>query len=381
MTKRNNGRSGPDDLATMLAALALARRGLGQVWPNPAVGCVLVGAGRTGRPGRVVGRGWTQQGGRPHAETEALKRAGRLARGATAYVTLEPCDHTGETPPCSTALIEAGIRRAVVAIEDPDPRTAGAGIRRLRAAGIDVAVGIAADAARDLNAGFFMRVAKGRPMFTLKTATTLDGRVATAKGESKWITGESARAFAHGLRAQHDAIMIGVGTALADRPALTCRLPGLADRSPVRIVLDSRLRLPADSPLVQTAIKVPVWIYAAQGAAAERQRELARPGVTVIEAETDDQGRPDLAWVAADLGRRGLTRVLVESGGALAATLLKKDLIDRIAWFRAPKLIGDDGRGAVAPFGLSGLGDAPAFVLDAVASAGADVLETYRRRS
>lgn len=378
MTKRSNGRSGPDDLATMLAALALARRGLGQVWPNPAVGCVLLGAGHGGR---VVGRGWTQPGGRPHAETEALKRAGRSARGSTAYVTLEPCDHVGETPPCSKALIEAGIRRAVVALEDPDPRTAGAGIRRMRAAGIDVAVGVAAEAARDLNIGFFMRVAKGRPMFTLKTATTLDGRVATAKGESKWITGESARAFAHGLRAQHDAVMIGVGTALADNPELTCRLPGLAHRSPVRIVLDSRLRLPAESPLVGTAAQVPVWIYAARGADAERRQALAKPGVAVIEAESDGEGRPDLAWVAADLGRRGLTRVLVESGGALAAALLKQDLIDRIAWFRAPKLIGDDGRGAVASFGLSGLGEAPAFTLNSVASAGADVLETYRRRS
>jgi diaminohydroxyphosphoribosylaminopyrimidine deaminase/5-amino-6-(5-phosphoribosylamino)uracil reductase len=375
VTKRNNGRSRPDDAATMLAALALARRGLGQVWPNPAVGCVLVGVER-----RIVGRGWTQPGGRPHAETEALKMAGSRAHGATAYITLEPCDHTGKTPPCSKALIAAGIRRAVVAVQDPDPRTAGAGIRRLRAAGIDVAIGIAADAARDLNAGFFMRVTKGRPMFTLKTATTLDGRVATAKGESKWITGENARAFAHGLRATHDAVMIGVGTSLADDPQLTCRLPGLEHRSPVRVVLDSSLRLPANSALVATAARVPVWIYAAQGAHGERRRALAKPGVTVIEAETDAEGRPRLGWVAADLGRRGLTRVLVESGGALAAALLKEDLVDRIAWFRAPKLIGDDGRGAVAPFGLAGLSEAPAFVLDSVASAGADVLETYRRQ-
>ncbi|HEX9703565.1 MAG TPA: bifunctional diaminohydroxyphosphoribosylaminopyrimidine deaminase/5-amino-6-(5-phosphoribosylamino)uracil reductase RibD [Rhodospirillales bacterium] len=362
----------------MLAALALARRGLGQVWPNPAVGCVLV---REDMGGRVVGRGWTQPGGRPHAETEALDRAGALARDATAYVTLEPCDHTGETPPCSKALVAAGIRRAIVAVEDPDPRTAGAGIARLKAAGIAVTEGVAAEAARQLNLGFFMRITKGRPMFTLKTATTLDGRVATAKGESKWITGESARAFAHGLRAEHDAIMVGIGTALADNPELTCRLPGLTHRSPVRVVLDSGLRLPPTSPLVETAGRVPVWIYDAPGAAAARRQALAKPGVTIIEAETDSHGRPDLGWVALDLGRRGLTRVLVESGGALAAALLKRDLIDRIAWFRAPKLIGGDGLGAVAPFGIGGLDEAPAFVLDSIASAGADVLETYRRRT
>ncbi len=364
------------DAAAMRAALTLARRGLGRVWPNPAVGCVLV---RPDLGHRVVGRGWTQPGGRPHAETEALKRAATLARYATAYVTLEPCNHRGETGPCTEALIAAGVERCVVAVADPDPRVAGTGLARLKAAGVAVTENVCADEAREINAGFFMRVVEGRPLFTLKTATTLDGRVATAKGESKWITGEGARAFAHGMRADHDAVMVGIGTALADEPELTCRLPGLEDRSPLRIVLDSRLLLPAASPLATTARRVPVWLYAGADADAAKRRALEAAGVVVIDAETGADGRPDLGWVAKDLGRRGLTRVLVESGGRLAAALVKRDLIDRIAWFRAPKLIGGDGLGAVDAFGISGLAEAPAFALESIADAGVDVLETYHR--
>ena len=365
-----------DDLNAMRAALSLARRGLGTVWPNPAVGCVLV---REDLDGRVVGRGWTQPGGRPHAESEALGRAGDQATGATAYVTLEPCNHEGETGPCSEALIGAGISRAVMALEDPDPRVSGQGAGRLKQAGIEVSLGLCEDEARHLNAGYLTRIAKGRPLFTLKTATTLDGRVATRNGDSKWITGDEARAFAHGMRADHDAIMIGIGTALADSPRLTCRLPGLEGRSPVRIVVDSHMRLPPDSPLAETAADVPTWLVTATGADADKQKALEAKGVIIIEAETDADGRPDLEFVAAELGRRGLTRVLVESGGELAAGLLKRDLVDRLAWFRAPTLIGGDGRGAVAAFGIDGLADAPSFARDSISAAGNDVLETYRR--
>jgi len=364
------------DATIMLAALSLARRGLGIVWPNPAVGCVLV---RRDLGHRVVGRGWTQPGGRPHAETEAVHRAGGLAKGATAYVTLEPCNHQGQTGPCAQALIETGIGAAVIALEDPDPRVSGAGIKRLEDAGIKVSVGICEDEARTLNAGYLMRVTQGRPLITLKTATTLDGRVATAKGQSKWITGAPARAFAHGLRADHDAIMIGIGTALADEPALTCRLPGLEDRSPVRIVADSRLRLPADSRLAKTANQVTTWVVTTAGSAGAKRKALEDKGVEVIEAETGADGRPDLDWLAAEFGRRGLTRVLVESGGELAAALVKADLIDRLAWFRSPKLIGSDGRGAIAAFGIDGIAEAPAFTRDSIFDAGADVLETYHR--
>ncbi|MCK5275514.1 MAG: bifunctional diaminohydroxyphosphoribosylaminopyrimidine deaminase/5-amino-6-(5-phosphoribosylamino)uracil reductase RibD, partial [Alphaproteobacteria bacterium] len=220
----------------MRAALALAGRGLGRVWPNPAVGCVLVD-----RDGRVTGRGWTQPGGRPHAETEALARAGGAAKGATAYVTLEPCVHHGQTPPCADALIEAGVARVIAATEDPDPRVKGGGLGRLRDAGIAVEAGLLREEAELLNAGYLMRQREGRPVVTLKLATTLDGRIATHAGESRWITGEAARARGHMMRARHDAIMVGIGTALADNPTLTCRLPGLEDRSPVRIVVDARL--------------------------------------------------------------------------------------------------------------------------------------------
>jgi len=377
--KKTNNQEKPtsgNDNHAMRAALSLAGRGLGSVWPNPAVGCVLV---REDLGWRTVGRGWTQPSGRPHAETEALARAGDLALGSTAFVTLEPCNHEGETPPCTEALISAGIKRCVIALQDPDPRVSGRGLKRLEAVGIAVSTGLCEDQARDLNLGFLTRINKGRPLFTLKTATTLDGRVATSEGDSKWITGAPARAFAHGMRGNHDAIMVGIGTALADAPSLTCRLPGLEGRSPVRIVADSKLRLPVDCPLVETANDVPTWVVTVLGADKGKVGALEGKGVLVIEAETDGDGRPDLDWVAAELGRRGLTRVLVESGGELAAALVKKDLVDRLAWFRSPKLIGDDGRGAVAAFGIDGLAQAPAFARDSISDAGNDVLETYRR--
>ena len=226
------------DQRWMQTTLGLARRGLGAVWPNPAVGCVIV------NDGRVVGRGWTQPGGRPHAETEALRRAGAMARGATAYVSLEPCCHWGQTPPCADALIGAGVRRVVVAIEDPDPRVAGNGVARLRAAGLVVDIGLGAGEAAEVNAGFLTRQRLGRPLVTLKLATSLDGRIATSSGESRWITAAPARERGHKLRAEHDAIMVGTATVLADDPQLTCRLPGLEHRSPVRVVPDRYLRIP-----------------------------------------------------------------------------------------------------------------------------------------
>jgi diaminohydroxyphosphoribosylaminopyrimidine deaminase / 5-amino-6-(5-phosphoribosylamino)uracil reductase len=228
------------DVEHMAAALSLAARNLGQVWPNPAVGCVVVDAA-----GRVVGRGFTQPGGRPHAETEALAMAGERARGGTAFVTLEPCAHHGKTPPCAEALIAAGIARCIAAIEDPDPRVSGRGLAMLRQAGIAVETGPLADQARTLNAGFLTRVTAGRPFVALKLATSLDGCIATRAGESRWITGEAARAFGHRLRATHDAIAVGSGTVLADDPELTCRLAGLEHRSPVRLVFDRRGRVPA----------------------------------------------------------------------------------------------------------------------------------------
>jgi diaminohydroxyphosphoribosylaminopyrimidine deaminase/5-amino-6-(5-phosphoribosylamino)uracil reductase len=363
----------PEDLRHMKAALALARRGLGAVWPNPAVGCVIV------RDGVIVGRGWTQPGGRPHGETEALARAGAAARGATAYVSLEPCCHWGRTPPCADALIEAGIARVVAPVEDPDPRVSGQGIARLRDAGIAVDVGLCAAEARGINAGFFLRVTAGRPLVTLKLATTLDGRIATHGGESRWITGEAARQQAHLLRASHDAVMVGSNTVLVDDPELTCRLPGLEGRSPVRVVVDGRLRLPLTARLVADARKLPSWVVTLAGGDAPRLEAFRACGVEVIEVEPDAAAGVDLGAALAALGERGITRILVEGGATLAASLLRAGLVDRVAWFRAPSVIGGDGIAAVTGFGLDRLAAAPRFRRDGVLELGPDLLETLSR--
>ena len=362
-----------NDAHFMRAALSLARRVLGTVWPNPAVGCVLV------KDGEVVGRGWTQPGGRPHGETEALARAGALAQGATAYISLEPCAHHGKTPPCADALIAAGIARAVVAIEDPDPRVAGRGLERLRTAGIKVETGIGAKEATEINAGFFKRIAEGRPLVTLKLASTLDGRIATASGESQWITGEAARDRAHLLRATHDAVMVGVGTVVADNPELTCRLPGLEARSPVRIVIDGSLRTPLTVKLIAHAKQVPTWIVHRHGADAARCQALRDCGVELIEVPVSESVEMDLTVAFAELGRRGLTRVLVEGGAGLAGELMEEGLVDRLAWFHAPMLIGGDGLPAIAAFGVEKLGMAPKFKRLSLETIGNDVLETLSR--
>jgi diaminohydroxyphosphoribosylaminopyrimidine deaminase/5-amino-6-(5-phosphoribosylamino)uracil reductase len=361
-----------NDLAFMRAALALARRGLGNTWPNPAVGCVIV------NDGCVVGRGWTQPGGRPHAETEALSRAGSAAKGATAYVSLEPCSHHGKTPPCAEALIAAGVSRVVAAIEDPDPRVSGRGMKRLRDAGIAVETGLCGEEAAELNAGFFSRVKEGRPLVTLKLATSLDGRIATASGESRWITGPAARERAHLLRATHDAVLVGTGTALADDPQLTCRLPGLDHRSPVRLVLDRHLHLPATLRLFVEPAAWPTWVAALPSADPARHAALAGQGVKIITAEPDAVGGIDLAALLRRLGDEGLTRLLVEGGGILAAALLRLGLVDRLVWMRAPMIIGGDGIAAIAALDLGALANSPRFTLLSSEVAG-DLIETYRR--
>ncbi|MET1025593.1 MAG: bifunctional diaminohydroxyphosphoribosylaminopyrimidine deaminase/5-amino-6-(5-phosphoribosylamino)uracil reductase RibD [Dongiaceae bacterium] len=354
----------------MRAALSLAARGLGRVWPNPAVGCVIVDPA-----GRVVGRGHTQPGGRPHAETEALRQAGAAARGATAYVTLEPCSHYGKTPPCAEALIAAGIARCVAALGDPDPRVSGRGLDMLRTAGITVDTGLLETEAAELNAGFLKRIRQGQPLVTLKLATTLDGRIATRRGESQWITGASARQRSHLLRAMHDAILIGSGTALADDPSLTCRLPGLGDRSPVRIVLDRRLRLKPESVLVRTARKTPVWLLTTGGHAAARLQPYLDAGVEVIAVP----GPGDPAAILSALGARGLTRLLVEGGAQLAAAFLAVDAVDRLVWMRAPGILGGDALAAIADLGLDKLTAMRRFDLRAAQIIDGESLETYRR--
>ncbi len=362
------------DLRWMRAALALARRGLGAAWPNPAVGCVIVDRDR------VVGRGWTQPGGRPHGETEALDRAGEAARGATAYVSLEPCCHWGRTPPCTDALIAAGIGRVVVALEDPDPRVAGAGVRRLRAAGLDVEIGLCEAEAAEINAGFFCRLRNGRPLVTLKLATSLDGRIATRRGESQWITGPPARERAHALRAAHDAIMVGTGTVLADDPQLTCRLPGLAHRSPVRVVVDRYLRIPLTTRLISDARAVPTWVLTLPSADPERRQAFLSAGATVIDIDPGPDGDSGLAAALAALGERGITRLLVEGGGHLAAAFARAALVDRLVWVHAPMLIGGDGTPAIAEFGLEMLSDAPSFERLSMETVGDDVLTVFRVR-
>ncbi|SNS77899.1 MULTISPECIES: bifunctional diaminohydroxyphosphoribosylaminopyrimidine deaminase/5-amino-6-(5-phosphoribosylamino)uracil reductase RibD [unclassified Azospirillum] len=364
----------PADHAHMASALALAETGLGRVWPNPSVGCLIV------KDGQVLGQAVTAPGGRPHGETQALAQAGDAARGATAYVSLEPCNHHGKTPPCSEALIAAGVARVVVACEDPDPRVCGGGIRRLREAGIQVDAGLMAAEAEALNEGFINRIRYAKPMVSLKMATSLDGRIATRSGHSQWITGAPAREQGHRLRANHDAIMVGIGTALADDPELTCRLPGLEDRSPVRVVLDTRLRLPLTAKLVQQATRVSTWIVTLRhGAEAARTQAFIDCGVQLIEIEPETPGEIAIGTALRALAARGVTRVLAEGGSRLAASLLRAGEVDRLEWFRAPMVIGGDGLGAAAGFGIDDLADALRFRRVDVLPLGDDLLERYRR--
>ena len=405
----------------MRSALALARRGLGNTWPNPAVGCVVV------KDGRVVGRAVTAPGGRPHAETVALQMAGAAARGATAYVTLEPCCHWGQTAPCTDALIGAGVARVVIGAKDPDPRVNGGGVAKLQGAGVAVEEGVLRTEVEEVSAGFFSRVCRGRPLVTLKLATTLDGRIGTGSGESRWITGEPARRVAHALRGRHDAVMVGVGTVLADDPDLTCRLPGYKQVPMVRVIVDTQLRTPPTAKVLATAHEAPTWFVVRRGADPERQRAFAERGARLIEisdvgpggasesirtcsspppgperlGEGRDSGanptspRPSpphwggegetmpsamerrglaLAEALRQLGRLGLNQLLVEGGARIAGSLLRADLVDRIAWFHAPGIIGGDGWPATQAFGVASLESMPRFVRRRVVPLGEDVL-------
>lgn len=334
----------------MAHALRLAARGLGATWPNPSVGCVIV------KDGQVLGRGWTQPGGRPHAERVALAQAGAGAAGATAYVTLEPCSHHGKTPPCADALIGAGIARVVTALTDPDPRVSGQGHARLRAAGIVVTEGVLAAEARRLTAGFLKRITEGLPHLTLKLATTLDGRIATASGESRWITGPEARAHVHLLRLTHDAVLVGSGTARADDPELTVRGLGQT-RQPLRIVLDSALSHSPASRLGQTARQHPVWLLHSAKAPADARKQWEATGARLIECSAE-MGQLGLTAAFRTLAAEGLTRVLCEGGGRLAAHLINAGLVDDLALYQAGCLIGADGTPALGPLGLTQLADA-----------------------
>jgi diaminohydroxyphosphoribosylaminopyrimidine deaminase/5-amino-6-(5-phosphoribosylamino)uracil reductase len=361
-----------DDRHFMNVALMLGRRNLGRTWPNPAVGAVIV------RDGVVVGRGWTQAGGRPHAEIEALARAGEAARGATLYVTLEPCSHHGKSPPCADAVVAAGVARVVSAMEDPNPEVAGGGHARLRAAGIAVEVGEVAGIARRDHAGHILRVTRGRPHVILKLAISRDGKIGGPGRVPVAITGEAARARSHLLRARGDAILIGIGTALADDPALTCRLPGMEDRSPARVVLDAALRLPVESRLVRTARETPVWVFAGPDAARAREAALAGAGVAVVRVAARD-GSLDFDAVLAELSRRGVTRLTVEGGARVAAGFVAADLVDEAWIFRAPLAIGAEGVGALDTMPLDALTRGPALRIDETWQLGVDTLTIFRR--
>ncbi|ABD88211.1 bifunctional diaminohydroxyphosphoribosylaminopyrimidine deaminase/5-amino-6-(5-phosphoribosylamino)uracil reductase RibD [Rhodopseudomonas palustris] len=362
------------DLRFMQLALSLGRRGQGRTAPNPAVGAVIV------KDGVIVGRGWTQPGGRPHAEIEALNRAGLAARGATLYVTLEPCSHHGKTPPCADAVIAAGLARVVSAIEDPNPQVAGQGHARLRAAGIRVDVGLgAAEAAHD-HAGHFRRVRDGRPHVILKLAVSSDDKIAATPGQPTAITGEAARARVHLLRAQCDAILIGIRTALADDPLLTCRLPGMEKRSPVRVVLDRALRLPGDSRLVHSARSTPLWLLASEIAEAAAAAKLGAAGAQIIHvADCDAMPGLDLPAVLQALAGNGITRLLVEGGARVASSLVAADLVDEVWLLRGAMTIGEGGVAALDGLPLSVITAAAAFKIRTSETLGPDSLTIYER--
>lgn len=336
----------PFDQHMMAVALMMARRALGTAAPNPAVGAVIADEAT----GELIARGATQPGGRPHAETEAIRRAGARARGATLYVTLEPCAHHGKTPPCADAIIDAGLRRVVVGVEDPDPRTHGDGIARLRAAGVVVETGLLAKTARWVTLGHILRITAARPFVQLKMALASDGSLPRGVGgKPLLVTSAEALAAGHRLRAESDAILVGAGTVRDDDPDLTCRLPGLAARSPIRVVLSRTLDLPLQLKLVQTARKVPVWILTGEGADPARVRALEDLGVRVLPVA--DVGRvPSIRNALALLAGEGVTRLLVEGGEIVWRAFAAEWLVDEVALF----LAGGEGKGSPSAAVLAG---------------------------
>lgn len=359
-----------DDRAHMRTALSLAKRGLGTVAPNPAVGCILFRPD-LGKNGRVVGRGFTQPGGRPHAETEAIKQASTLASGACAYVTLEPCNHQGQTGPCTEALIKAGIRTVTIALTDPDPRVQGNGIQRLKDAGIDVRTGLFKDEARRLNAGFLSVQERGRPWVTLKVATSSDGMIAAEKGVPLWITGAAARARGHLIRAQNDAILTGVGTVVADDPQMTCRLPGLENQSPQRFLIDPKGRTPLGAQILQALSGHKTGVFVDTNT----DTPINRTDADIIRLPTVE-GQFEISTILSTLAGRGITRLMVEGGQGINDAFLSSGMIDEIAWFRAPGFIGPNG---VSAFSSDDPAQSGNFKLTETIDLDGDRLERYLR--
>ncbi|MGM4917697.1 bifunctional diaminohydroxyphosphoribosylaminopyrimidine deaminase/5-amino-6-(5-phosphoribosylamino)uracil reductase RibD [Tardiphaga sp. 813_E8_N1_3] len=363
------------DLRFMQLALTLGRRGQGRTWPNPAVGAVIV------KDGVIIGRGWTQPGGRPHAEPVALARAGEAARGATLYVTLEPCSHFGKSPPCADAIVAAGIARVVAAIEDPNPEVAGQGHARLRAAGIRVDVGLCAEQAARDHAGHFRRVRDKRPHVVLKLAVSPDDKIAAAGHRPVAVTGEMVRSRVHLLRAQCDAVLVGMGTVIADDPELTCRLPGMMKRSPVRVVLDRALRMSGNSKLVHSARITPLWVMTSSLSEAPAAMALGAAGTQVLRVPTTIAPPPglDLLAVLHSLSEKGITKLLVEGGSKVASSFVAAGLVDEVWLFRGPKEIGEGGIAALDALPLSAITGSPDFVQRASETIENDTLTIYER--
>lgn len=336
----------------MRLALELAEQARGRTSPNPLVGAVIV------KDGQIVGRGYHQKAGTPHAEVHALREAGELARGASMYVTLEPCSHYGRTPPCSRAVIEAGLSEVYVAMADPNPRVAGEGIRQLRDAGIKVEVGILEAAARRMNEIFIKYITAKQPFVLLKTAMTLDGKIAARTGHARWVTGPEARFRVHRIRDEYDAILVGVNTVLDDDPELNCRLPDGSGHDPVRLVLDTRARTPLNARILRVDSPAPTIIVTTDLAPAENIRRLKAVGAEIITMTSRD-GRVDLPELLVDLGRREISSLLVEGGAEVSAAFLGAGLVDKVLWFIAPKIIGGrDAPGPVAGTGLARMDEA-----------------------
>ena len=366
----NTNAANADDARFMQLALALGRRGLGNSWPNPAVGAVIV------KDGVILARGWTQPGGRPHAEVEALRRAKKLAQGATLYATLEPCSHTGKSPPCADAIIKAGIARVVSAIEDPNPEVAGQGHARLRAKGISVDVGLGAEEARRAHSGHIMRITQNRPRVMLKLAVSADGKVGLAGRKPVAISGEAARARVWQMRAENDAILVGIGTVLADNSHLTCRLPGMLERSPVRVVLDSQLRLPMSSALVATVRETPTWVFTSVNPSAIAEEILQQKGCKVFRV-ADVNGRLDVDEVLKALAGEGVTRLMVEGGPTVAASVVAAGKVDEAVLVRGDKEIGATGIDALEGMPLETLTEG--LRMHTSERLGSDMIETYER--
>ena len=359
-----------DDERFMRLALALGRRNLGHTWPNPAVGAIIV------KDGVILGRGWTQQGGRPHAEVEALRHAKKAALGATMYVTLEPCAHQGKSPPCADAITRAGIARVVSAIEDPNPEVAGKGHERLRAKGVAVDIGVGADEARRTHIGHFTRISQERPHVMLKLAISADGKAGLAGRKPTPITGEVARERVFQMRAASDAILVGIGTVLSDDPQLTCRLPGMFERSPVRVVLDETLRVPLATSVIATVRETPTWVFTSHKPSVIAEEILQQKGCKVFRVD-DDGGRLDLQQVLRMLAEQGITRLMVEGGPTVAASFVAADLVDDAVLLRGEKPIGASGIDPLEGMTLDSLTER--LTLRSSEKLGADTIETFAR--